>query len=97
MGKQITGRISLAENLGGNFADAYAETIAELKRNAEQAADTYGVAEIQAIEQAIRFIHFKAFPNQNNMDVAGLIENLESAILAIQTHVLPEDHPQAVN
>ena len=57
----------------------------------------YGVAEIQAIEQAIKFIHFNTFPNQSNMDVVGLIENLESAILAIQTHVLPESHPMAVN
>jgi hypothetical protein len=30
--KQITGTISLAENLGGNFADLYADTIKELKR-----------------------------------------------------------------
>ena len=93
MSKQITGRITLAENLGGNFADAYADTIAELKRNAEKAADAYGVAEIQAIKTAIIFFQ----SDSSSVHVAELIENLESAVRAIQTHVLPEDHPQAVN
>ena len=95
MSKQITGKISLAENLGGNFADAYADTIAELKRNAEEAANAYGVAEIEAIKTTI--IYFQTNGDARTVQLAELIENLESAVRAIQTHVLPEDHPMAVN
>ena len=90
MSKQITGKISLAENMGGNFADAYADTIAELKRNAEEQANAYGVAEIEAIKTAISF--FQDDDNQRE-----LVDALESAVLAISTHVLPESHPLAVN
>lgn len=55
----------------------------------------YGIAEIEAIKTAISF--FEINGDAGAPQLGELIENLESAILAIQTHVLPESHPMAVN
>lgn len=61
----------------------------------EQIEQDYGVAEIEAIKTAISF--FEINGDAGAPQLGELIENLESAILAIQTHVLPESHPMAVN
>jgi hypothetical protein len=50
----------------------------------------YGMDEISAIDVAIALL-------KDNPIGQNIVPMLESAIVAIRTHVLPEDHPMAVN